>query len=85
MARAWLLCLLLCPAAAWSQQAPRRELIYGSQLMSPEEREQYRRDMRAADEPAAQAKVRAQNRERMRERARKRGVELRDPEGVVRR
>lgn len=80
----WLFASLLWLSPAWSQQAEARELIYGSQLMSAEEREQYRRDMRAVDEPAAQAKVRAQNRERMRQRARQRGVQLSDPEGVVR-
>ena len=79
-----LLVLLLTSSAAWSGEPPPRELIYGSQLMTHEEREQYRRDMREARDARVQNQVRDRNRERVRERARQRGVDLRDPEGVVR-
>lgn len=64
-------------------QAPARELIYGAELMTPQEREQYRNDFSQAKPPSGQARVRAQYRERIRERARQRGVELREPDGVV--
>ena len=79
-----LLALLLSWSTAWSEQPAPRELIYGSQLLTHEERQQYRRDMREARDPQAQDQVRKQNRARVRERARQRGVDLRDPEGVVR-
>lgn len=82
----WMVLFFFACVSAWGQQEkPARELIYGAELMTPEEREQYRRDMRAATDAPAQAKLRARNRERMRERARQRGVQLKDPEGVVRR
>ena len=76
--------VLLSLSPAWSEKPARRELIYGSQLMTHEERQQYRRDMRDAGDARAQNQVRNRNRERARERARQRGVDLRDPEGVVR-
>ena len=76
--------LLLSLPAAWSDEPATRELIYGSQLMTHEERQQYRRDMREARDARAQDQVRDRNRERVRQRARQRGVDLRDPEGVVR-
>jgi hypothetical protein len=57
-----------------------RELIYGGELMSAKEREQYRQDVAAGGEPA-----RAQHRARIRERARQRGVELSEPTGTLRR
>jgi hypothetical protein len=79
-----LLALLLSLSPAWSEEPAPRELIYGSQLLTHEERQQYRRDMREARDPQAQNRVRNRNRERTRERARQRGVDLRDPEGVVR-
>ena len=83
------LALLLVLSSAWAQgtrqERPRHELIYGSELMSAEEREQYRRDARAAADAQAQAKLRTRQRERMRERAQQRGVQLVDPQGIVRR
>jgi mono/diheme cytochrome c family protein len=60
-----------------------RELIYGAELMSAAEREQYRRDIAAAGEDG-QARVREQHRQRIRARARQRGVELAEPAGIVR-
>jgi hypothetical protein len=61
-----------------------RELIYGAELMTPKEREQYRRDLSKAG-AAGEAKVREQHRQRMRARAKQRGVQLEDPDGTVRR
>ena len=82
--KAAVLALLVSLPAAWSDEPAPRELIYGSQLMTHEERQQYRRDMRDARDARAQNQVRDRNRERVRARARQRGVDLRDPEGVVR-
>ncbi|HEX5094041.1 MAG TPA: hypothetical protein VFV84_15265 [Burkholderiales bacterium] len=60
------------------------ELIYGAELMTPAEREQYRRDLAAAGEGKGSG-LREQHRQRMRTRAKQRGVQLEDPEGTVRR
>jgi hypothetical protein len=82
----WIL-LAAWSALALAQQAPPRpeprELIYGAELMTPQEREHYRKDMAGAKEEQARAGVRAQHRTRLRERARTRGIQLRDPDGVV--
>ena len=78
--------LAFCPAWALAQpkhERPRHELIYGAELMTPQERDEYRRRFHDAGEPKAQEQVRARHRERMRERARTRGMELREPDGVV--
>ena len=66
-----------------AQQAPPRELIYGAELMTAEEREQYRKSINEASGDDARARVRAQHRERVRERARQRGVGLREPHGAL--
>ncbi len=80
----WKLLLLAALAgAAAAQQATPRELIYGAELMTPEEREQYRKSVNEATGDEARARVRAQHRERVRERARQRGVGLREPYGAV--
>jgi hypothetical protein len=60
------------------------ELIYGAELMTPQEREQYRRELSVAGR-GGEAKVRERHRQRMRARAQQRGVQLEDPEGTVRR
>ena len=73
-------------ASALAQEVPRpepRELIYGAELMTPQEREQYRKDMAGAKGEPARAGVRAQHRTRLRERARERGITLREPDGVI--
>jgi hypothetical protein len=62
-----------------------RELIYGGELLSAAEREQYRRSLAAAPDAAAEGQVREQHRERVRQRARQRGVELAEPAGTLRR
>jgi hypothetical protein len=64
-------------------QAPARELIYGAELMTPQEREQYRKEVSQAKGAQEQARVRTQQRQRLQERAKGRGIQLRDPEGVV--
>jgi len=62
-----------------------RELIYGAELMAPEEREAYRREIeQAASKEGGEARIRERQRERLRQRARSRGVELVEPHGVVR-
>ena len=50
--------------------------IYGSQLMTQQERNQYRERMRAAQTQQERERLRAEHHERMRERARERGVTL---------
>src|SRR5688572_21692266 len=55
--------------------AGRRELIYGAQLMSEQERDAYRAGIDAASSAEAQSRIRAQHRERIRAHARSRGVE----------
>ena len=77
------LLLAALAGAAIAQQAPPRELIYGAELMTREEREQYRKRIDEASGDDARARVRAQHRERVRERARQRGVALREPHGAL--
>jgi hypothetical protein len=62
-----------------------RELIYGGELMSAAEREQFRRELAVAPDAAAEGQVRRQHRERVRQRAQQRGVELSEPSGTLRR
>ncbi len=74
--------LLLCACASGLAQtsAPpvKREIIPGSELMTPVEREQYRQRFSAAKTPEAQQKVRGEHRQRIRERARLHGLKLAD-------
>lgn len=74
------LCCAVVPVAA---QQPAREYIYGAELMSPTEREQYRQRLRKAQTADAQGKVRDEHRARIRERARQRGVQLVEPAGTL--
>jgi hypothetical protein len=74
-----LLALAMLPAAA---QGPKREYIYGGELMTGKERDRYRSEIGAAKDEEKQKRVRAQHRERMQKRARERGVTL-DEQGVV--
>ncbi|HEX9181820.1 MAG TPA: cytochrome c [Burkholderiales bacterium] len=60
-----------------------RELIYGSELLSTAEREQFRRELAAAPDAAAEGQVRRQHRERVRQRAKQRGVQLTEPSGTL--
>ena len=65
--------------------ASRRELIYGAELMSEQELDDYRARISAAGSDQAQSRVRTRHRERIRERARTRGVQIAEPFGTVRR
>jgi hypothetical protein len=73
---------LLAPGPIRADEPPQREYIYGAELMSPAERERYRKDFAGAKGAEAQDRVRGQHRERMQQRARARGVTL-DAQGVV--
>lgn len=55
-----------------------RDRIYGSQLMTNEERDQYRDKMRAAKTSKERQQVRAEHHERMMERAKAQGMKLPD-------
>jgi hypothetical protein len=75
--------LVLAMSAAHAQQsgaepAVRREIIPGSELMTPRERERYRQRVRAAKSADEEARVREQHVVQMRERARLRGLRLPD-------
>ena len=52
--------------------------IYGSQLMTREERNQYRKQIRAAKTSEERERIRAEHHERMKVRAKERGVTLPD-------
>jgi hypothetical protein len=52
--------------------------IYGSQLMTAQERDQYRERMRAAKTDEERERIRAEHHERMNERASARGMSLPD-------
>ena len=64
------------PDAATS---PKRELIYGAEIMTHEEREQYRARMRGAKAPEEEARIRGEHRQAMQKRARERGAKLFEP------
>ncbi|MDX9709196.1 MAG: hypothetical protein RBT64_06545 [Trichloromonas sp.] len=55
-----------------------REEVYGSQLMSPEERNAYQTRMRAAENGEERERIRAEHHERMKIRAREQGLSLPD-------
>jgi hypothetical protein len=74
---------LLGGLAATPASPAEREYIYGAELMTPQERERYRRDVRNSPSPEAQSKVRERHRAQIRTRARERGVELVEPGGTV--
>ncbi|MGU7812229.1 hypothetical protein [Burkholderia sp. AW49-1] len=60
------------PAAEW------RGMMYGSQLMTPAERNEYRTRMLAAKSDAEREKIRAQHHAEMQKRAKARGITLPD-------
>lgn len=66
------------PQAPWllAQAAADEEPIFGSQLMTEEERIDYRARWRAARTDDERAKLRSDHHERMKDRARERGVTL---------
>lgn len=54
--------------------------IYGEQLMSEQERNQYREQLRLTEsDPEARTKFMAQHREKMQKRAKEKGIDLKDP------
>lgn len=55
-----------------------RDRIYGSQMMTREERNQYRNQIRAAKTAKEREQIRAEHHERMKVRAKERGVTLPD-------
>ena len=59
-------------------QTQTQERIYGSQLMTPRERLEYRNRMRDATSQAERERIRAEHHQEMQERARQRGVALPD-------
>jgi hypothetical protein len=61
------------------ERAGKREVIPGSELMTPKEREDYRRRYAAAKSDAEKEKVRADHVKAMEERARLRGLQLAQP------
>lgn len=61
---------------AVSADQPRREIIPGSELMTSQERERYRKRIRGAKTPDEEQKVRSEHLHQVRERARLRGLRL---------
>ena len=59
-------------------QVQEQEQIYGSQLMTPEERAAYRNKMRAATTAEEREKIRKEHHEAMKLRAKERGVTIPD-------
>ena len=61
-----------------TEKKARAAPIYGSQLMTPEERAEHRAKMRAAKTREEREKIRAEHHQAMQERAKERGVTLPD-------
>ena len=59
-------------------QTQPQEQVYGSQLMTPQERRTHRSKMRAAKTAEEREQIRKEQHERMKERAKERGVTLPD-------
>ena len=67
--------LMLLAGGSWAQSpAP----IYGSQLMTQQERNEYRERLRTAKTAEERERIMAENHERMEERAKQRGVTIPD-------
>ncbi len=66
------------PKAADQSTKRRTDTIYGSQLMSPDERATYRENMLAAKTPEERERLRAEHHKEMQARAKERGVTLPD-------
>jgi hypothetical protein len=64
------------PATTREQQQLRDQDIYGYQLMTPEERNEYRTKMRAAKTAEEREQIRREHHEQMVARAKERGVTL---------
>ena len=59
-------------------QTQKQEQVYGSQLMTQQERTEHRAKMRAAKTAEEREQIRKEHHERMKERAKERGVTLPD-------
>ena len=59
-------------------QTQKQEQVYGSQLMTPQERSEHRAKMRAAKTPEEREQIRKEHHDLMKERAKARGVTLPD-------
>lgn len=68
--------LLVLPIS--SAVAMEEEPIYGSQLMTQQERQLHRQKMQAAKTPEERARIRQENHEKMRLRAKEQGIDLPD-------
>lgn len=64
--------------AQMQTQTQQQEQVYGSQMMTQQERSEYRARMRAAKNPEEQQQIRLQHHEAMKVRAKERGVTLPD-------
>lgn len=69
---------LLSGAAIAQQTGGKEEQVYGSQLMTQQERLEYRNRIRQAQTQEERERVRTEHHQQMRERARERGVTLPD-------
>lgn len=76
------LALAVALAAPADAQELKREVIYGAEMMTRAEREDYRQDLMRARTEEDSAKVRARHREQMQKRAKARGETL-DEAGLV--
>jgi hypothetical protein len=72
----------LALAAEPAAQAP-KEQVYGSQLMTRQDRIEYRAKVRAAKTAEEKTQIRAEHHERMKERAHQQGVTLPDTPPAV--
>jgi len=74
------LCSLLLPSsfALAANQAQEQEHIYGSQMMTEQERNEYRSRMQAAKTNEEREQIRMEHHERMRERAKSQGLSMPD-------
>ncbi|MBY0270234.1 MAG: DUF1104 domain-containing protein [Burkholderiales bacterium] len=70
-------CGTLPPAAA-AESPVQREIITGSELMTTQERENYRQRLRGAGTPEERERLRAEHVKAMEERAQLRGLQLID-------
>lgn len=69
---------LMAPLSASAQQSGGEAPIYGSELMTQQERLEYRERLRQADGDDDRERIRSEHHEQMQERARERGVTLPD-------
>ena len=65
-------------SAVLSIASDQQKQIYGSQLMTQQERDEYRAKMRAAKTPEEQEQIRREHHEIMKERAKAQGITLPD-------